>query len=118
MGAGTLLSISIDCHMDRSRFLSGTIDSCDYHVRQVENSQAKTFTYSGLDPMSAHGVQERHGIKIKVITSGHMGRVKFSAFLLAWVSAAALFGVVNFGVDMLLRYVMPLRDVYRILKWE
>jgi len=63
-------------------------------------------------------VQQRRGIKIIFQVSGKMGVFKWSAFIIAWVSAVATFGFVSVVVDALLRWVMPLRDVYSVLKWE
>ena len=47
-----------------------------------------------------------------------MGRFKLSEFMLAWVSSFGMLGIVKIAVDFLMARVMPMRDVYRLLKWE
>lgn len=111
---GCLVYADIFCHSNRD----GEIDSCDYTVSYVVGSAAEASLVSGVDVQARHSVQYRRGIKVIFRLSGRMGQIRLSAFMLAWVSATAMFGMVSVVIDALLRWVMPLRDIYTLLKWE
>mmetsp|Transcript_138179 Transcript_138179/g.441538 ORF Transcript_138179/g.441538 Transcript_138179/m.441538 type:complete len:425 (-) Transcript_138179:122-1396(-) len=107
---GAVLVANIHCQTDRN----GGISECDYKVKKMPHAEAKVSVPNGAKDV----VQRRRGIKIFFQVTGRMGVFKWSALVIAWVSAFAMLSFVSVVVDTLLRYVMPLRDVYSILKWE
>jgi len=107
---GAILVANIHCTTNRN----GGISKCDYRVTKMPHAEAKISVPNGANDF----VQQRRGVKIIFQVSGKMGVFKWSAFIIAWVSAVATFGFVSVVVDALLRWVMPLRDVYSVLKWE
>eukprot|EP00928_Gymnodinium_smaydae_P054244 TRINITY_DN38057_c0_g1_i1.p1 TRINITY_DN38057_c0_g1~~TRINITY_DN38057_c0_g1_i1.p1 ORF type:complete len:650 (+),score=75.15 TRINITY_DN38057_c0_g1_i1:47-1951(+) len=112
---GAVLLVTANCPMDSD----GSASSCQYTVRRVKDAEAKTYIFNGIDARtSSFSVQERRGLKIIVSPSGSMGRFKWSAVLIAWVSSLGMLGLVRLGVDLLMTKVMPLRAVYSMLKWE
>mmetsp|Transcript_15628 Transcript_15628/g.27966 ORF Transcript_15628/g.27966 Transcript_15628/m.27966 type:complete len:806 (+) Transcript_15628:74-2491(+) len=112
---GAVLLVMINCPMNRD----GSISKCKYTVQNVEDAQAKTYVTRSLD---LHGpdteVQERRGVKIVVSATGEMGQFKWSAFMLAVVSALGMVKLIKIFVDFMMANVMPLKQVYTLLKWE
>mmetsp|Transcript_47109 Transcript_47109/g.86410 ORF Transcript_47109/g.86410 Transcript_47109/m.86410 type:complete len:486 (-) Transcript_47109:193-1650(-) len=63
-------------------------------------------------------IEVRQGLRIVVQQQGLIGRASIFAFLVAIVSSVAVISAVNLATDLLLYYVLPLRNVYRMLQYE
>mmetsp|Transcript_6310 Transcript_6310/g.15143 ORF Transcript_6310/g.15143 Transcript_6310/m.15143 type:complete len:483 (-) Transcript_6310:212-1660(-) len=63
-------------------------------------------------------VEVRQGLRIVVHQQGEIGRASMFAFLIAIVSSVAVISAVNLVTDLMLYYVLPLKNVYRMLQYE
>jgi hypothetical protein len=88
-----------------------------YTVTQVKNIPYKGYENIYLNATSRL-LRDRHGIKMVFVQDGSIGRFDFQTMLIQLVSALGLMSVATLVVDMLMLYLMPLRDFYNRYKYQ
>lgn len=106
--SGTMLMLEIRYEHD----WFGDVIEYEYRVTPVAKFAAKRLLQpSGL-------VQLRSGIKVMIRQTGSAGSMTVVSVLTLCVAASQLMRISTIGVDLVLSRVMPLRDVYCMMKWE
>jgi len=83
------------------------------HLRWLHDPNQHTSHLDDHDsPASHRDFEARASISLEIHVGGNMGEISFPRFMISWVSTFALCGAVTLALNILMRYVLPLRKVY------
>eukprot|EP00928_Gymnodinium_smaydae_P056213 TRINITY_DN3962_c0_g1_i1.p1 TRINITY_DN3962_c0_g1~~TRINITY_DN3962_c0_g1_i1.p1 ORF type:complete len:515 (+),score=116.74 TRINITY_DN3962_c0_g1_i1:418-1962(+) len=118
----TGLELRLSVHYEHDFW--GSVTGYTYVVDQLARA-ASLATIGGLPDGVVGGavdvdkvVVKRRGLRITYAVHGFAGQPSLQAFLLALAASAVLLSAVNMAIDLMICYVMPHRDVYRIHQYD
>ena len=113
--AGIVLLLGIDYSNEYSSSISNV--EYTYSVTRVPKIEYKVTTTQFINT-TQRLVFDRHGVKIFFIFSGEICRFDFQTLLINAVSAIGLLSVATVITDLLMVYVLPLKNMYIRYKYQ
>ena len=98
----------------------GRVTDYEYHVsHSPQQNNFSTFTtWFGRGGTPSSIISDRNGIMVPISPTGEMGTITLQTILLACVANLTLLKFATSLVDIALKRIVPLRDIYSTLKWE